>query len=217
MTEMKHIGIFYKVRVNIPTDDPVALKRVEKAAAEVQHFIRTWCPEWDTVVKGFVMPASCDTNPPRYCKNEVYKRLEDEDFEPNYYHLWGGVNELGYGGQGDLGGNWAVTFSRGGLRIMLHELFHNFGLMHASSRYEGGESEYGDGTSVMGKNIRGLNAPNLIQLGLETAREIRIVTKTTQVLTCPLEYSEWDLHPTEDQTIIIKVDGSLDHYIGPIK
>lgn len=207
----KHIGLFRQMPLNT-SDESIAkqLIRTKKDAADIQYFYRYYTRHiWDVRCEGYVMRGEENTHPPIYAQNDIRKYIAEHDmkgFEPNYFQVHGGYSS-GYCGQGNRPGNRCVTYLTFGCgpKTKVHEPGHNFNLHHASTLSGSDLKEYGDTTSIMGSGTRvaGFNSVDMLNLDLPSDREIKRVTKTEQILICPIEMPKHGMHENEYQHIII--------------
>jgi len=209
MREKKHIGIFRQVPLDI-SEEMLAeeVKLAERDAKTIQDFYRRYARhKWDVQVRGYAMRGEQETRPPYYAYKDIKNFMSEYDmqgFDPNYFQVFGGASDMC--GNGNMPGSRSAVYQGCGSDSMIHELGHNFGLHHAST-YDGETLiEYGDRSSMMGAGTSrgGLNSVDLVRLGLESDREILKITKTQQVLICPIELPPHGMHINEYQHISVK-------------
>lgn len=209
----KHNGIFIQIPPNSPPEAiEKAQYKADSTARQVDVFWRTYSRGfWDVDTRAYVIQGIESCFPPAYARNDIAKFINSTDmgnFEPDYFHVLGGVSS-GYCGQGDLNGNRSVTYQNAGCgaKSTIHELGHNYGLHHSSTLKPDTQApvEYGDGTSVMGMTqaITGLCSPQLVELGLASERSIKTLTVSAQVILAPIEIPDINLRENEYQHVIL--------------
>lgn len=203
--ERKHIILF-----RLYSEAEPDISRIRDDAEWLQNYWRYQAPSWNIEVQGFNLQTTCRPLAPYYCQRQVNEWFAMTDlgtFMPNYIHVYGG-HHSSYCGQAIIGDNWSVTYNPGscGVLTMAHELGHNFRWHHAGTLNlsTGNETEYGDGSAIMGGSYmgqQGLIANNLIQeyMGETT----NIIETTQQIIVAPLEINPVGLHEGEIQHHII--------------
>jgi hypothetical protein len=198
--EKKHILLIEFKRGTEPVDpDPI---KIQAKAQWIENYWKHYAQDtWDIRVEGYLLYTDCRPLPPYYCASDVNRFIGTNDlgdFDPNYFHVYGGYH-ASYCGQATLGGNWGVTYNPGqcGVRTMVHELGHNFGWHHGSTNYGGNWVEYGDRNSVMGSgsHVRGLVGPLYVWGDLN--EDYNLIRSTQQVILAPLEVNAASLHDNE--------------------
>ena len=193
-TTRKHIAIYYLRKIDSDKEREIALAVVNEFVEAVYNFwtqfARDW---WDIKVSGHLLDMeTCPYGPYEYCTRQMkaaHRSLEDPPFDPNYWHIIG-YSKTGACGQASLGGNAGATYgSNCTSKTSIHELGHNFGLMHAELLLEDGTtSEYDDKTSVMGGwNASGFMPINAHQAKLFREGEVLDINATEQVHIVPYE------------------------------
>jgi len=213
----KHLALLVQVPLDAADDvKAAAQKRGDVKAKAMQEYYQHYSKfEWDVEVRAYAYPSDTDPKPNMFgapTSGNFMKTITD--FDPNYRMIWGGSNS-GWCGHAQVNGPYSVTYANCGLSTMLHEWGHSLGLHHAATIDElGNYKEYGDKTSVMGGEETGLNSHNLIKLGLEGNREIKIISASEQVLIAPIELHEHALFDNEYQTVVVKRLNFNDLYIS---
>lgn len=198
-----------------------AKQRAQRFAIELETYWRYHSKgKWDVRVVGDVIESDCQATPPMFCGKFMVEHSRTltlpEGFEPNYFHALTDVAGTGWCGQATLGGTFGATYRNCNVHTTIHELGHSFGLHHATSETETGESsEYGDDTCVMGSafHLTGLNSPHMLYLGFEDKREVKYIEQSEQVLLAPIELPPQILHENEYQHLIIK-NSKISYYIS---
>jgi len=204
---------------------------MEDYARDVGNYYRYYARHvWDIDVRGFAMRGEDSPFPPSYGQDDQDSYMEehpelfaDAGFYPNYRHIIGGTHP-NYCGQARIGGDQGVTYNgiACGKRTTTHEWGHNLGMHHASD-YDQNDvlKEYGDHTCMMGNagstNMTGLNAPHLLQMGLETIREVLYVERSQQVLLAPVEMNQHSMHEMEYQTAVMSVPTMKSKYFASLR
>ncbi len=122
-------------------------------------------------------------------------------------------NPCGWAGIGTVGGNPSRSwiFRCGIPDVYAHELGHNLGMHHASTK----TSEYGDTSDIMGYGglpLRQINAPHQEQMGWRAPAQIQTVTASGEYDVAPLE-----LYPFETvapQVLKIAPDTGDSYYLS---
>jgi hypothetical protein len=216
----KHVAILFQVHEGSTQDTKdKALISVTRDAEKVENYYKYFSKYfWDVQVRGYVFESNSSAEPPTWGGKDADDLIKSiTDFSPNYRMILSDNNAISSGcGRGLLGGAYSIVYKVCGVKTMIHELGHNFGLQHAATIDKAGiYKEYGDESSIMGSNtVKGLNSPNVVQLGFENDREIDVILDSRQVLIAPIELNEHALHQQEYQNIIIKKDKSNDFYLS---
>ena len=218
-TTTKHILLACKIDLDKVVDEE-DIKRIYdstvRRAKECESHLILWSGhKWAVRVEAMVFQSDCRGAPWSYCGTEILNAYGDqkvglglEDFYPNYLHVIGEPMQS-LCGQATLGGSRGATYianhqSLCGTATTLHELYHNFGLGHGRKlQPDGTIKEYGDSSTMMGNstNRKGLNAINLIHLGLADRKDIKHVTKNAEVFLCPLELNSSAMRSGEEHIV----------------
>lgn len=226
-TTRKHVLLLRFIPVNATEAvQKAGLERAQSLASQVEAYWRYHAEgRWDVRIVGDVMKTDCYADSPMFCGARMKKYSEGlelpDGFTPNYFHALsdvdGSVN--GWCGQAIVGGSYGATFRGCGIRTVIHELGHQFGIMHAASEEaDGSISEYGDISCIMGSyhNLPGLNSPHLLFFGFEEPNEVKTISSSEQVLICPIELPPNILHENEYQHILIRKE-NITYYVSTRK
>jgi hypothetical protein len=215
----KHIAVFKVIRAEAPPLEEQNTSAVKGLARSIDNYFSYYARDaWDIEVRGYNLYSECTANPPVYCKAEIKEYIATHDmegFDPNYFHLWGGLS--GYCGQAGIHYAWSVRYANSACNNMvsMHELGHNFGWHHAGTLnvVSGKNSEYGDLNAVMGgphsRTNVGLISNNLFQENM--GKTTNIIEDTQQIMMAPLELEAVSLHPGEIQNHIVWT-GAVNYY-----
>jgi hypothetical protein len=195
-------------------------KKITKWAEKIETFYRSYAGhKWDVRCEPFVIFSECQPSSPEFCSFEYRTwakenpSLVPDNFNPNYFHWVGGFSQVC--GLARLDGHASATYTGGyhvcGIQSAIHEIGHNFGLMHANRSGQ----EYEDSTSVMGKkgSSSSLNAPNLLYLNLHDSKREIFIDKTQQVQLAAIELENLALNENEKQYIILDKK-TFNSYLG---
>lgn len=108
--------------------------------------------------------------------------------------------DCNYAGVADIGGSetWIHVCNS---YTLTHELGHNWGMFHSQS-VSGRDPEYGDLSDYMGKYIRHLNAPHLIELGWIKESDVQEAKSSGEYTISPL----YGTNPLPNRPRIVRVD-----------
>lgn len=196
-----------------------AADRAHRMALQAANAIRQMSGgRWDVEGFGCVMPEEfwkCDVSAPRYGIEEMratWDMLQERPdlwpsgvdrlplWRPTHWHMLGGWFQ-GQCGQANLRGTAGRTNTDMGcgLSTMIHELGHNFGLLHSNRMDANGKvREYKDRSGYMGSSAPISNhAAHQYALELRDDDEVLRVTKNATVKVVPWEMPRRARHDDE--------------------
>jgi len=221
----KYVGLFKMIRTSdSEQEEERQWKNVRRRAAQLESYWRHQDPTWEYRARGYVIRYDGYVDPPSYARvaiNEFWEEHGDADYPINDWIAWGWMRQK-YCGLADLGGDRSAVNSlyesSCNIGTIVHEDGHSDNYSHSGVLNEdGSETEYGDGTCIMGgggNTLKGLNSPKVVQLNFDTLMERHIVEETEQVLLSPIEHSWHTLHPNQYQHCVLKKQGYDDVYLS---
>jgi len=212
ITTPLRIALFYIQTLNYVDEDGKRFEKYKKETYERGRWLENYYKHHygdvrEVEVRSFAFHADVNYHPPAYAykdmRNWAFTHPEEMDgFEPTHWHVYGGYSQA-YCGVATIRGNRGVTYTGCGFGTTGHEIGHNLGMYHASTKDEdGGIATYGDNTDIQGKsrNKPGFAAVHREHLGIQPTEGVLEISEedgSREVFLAPQDLNHHSLHDNE--------------------